>query len=414
MSSDSSNSESEKSSLKSEGESGAASCSSSSGGLDNQSGSAAQASEDHQSGSEAGPGQASEDGDSGHQSGSEAGSAHACSDEAGADESSDHAKSGSSGSSSKSSSKASSVQEKSAFAKETTEEHARRHDYPANLKTCARCQYVHNRTKWESLAVYEHPVTGEKLTYSIETPDASRAPWGLGCSLCRAAGFKSQYALCRAKGRLCNILRHGNVLPDQVVGTMPLTSDHSKALDLWKANLQKQLSVQKSSDTEESGDKKKEAPRTAISCSHVLFNRTLVETGGSFRDLKKWAETARLSGAALPPGADDRCISAQITHCMAEEERLVTSKLLQAASAAALKQDGRGQHVMNTLHFVLWVLAAWSEQNSKWGRLFGSGRFWSVARLTCCSFELPDIRSFCSGKVCCSRGGDCQQLSVRC
>ena len=257
-------------------------------------------------------------------------------------------------------------------------------------------------------------MTGEKLTYLIETPDTSKAPWGLGCSLCRAAGFKNQYALCRAKGRLCNILRHGNVLPDQVAGTMPLTSDHSKALDLWKAKVQKQLSVQKTSDTEESGDKKKEAPRTAISCSHVLFNRTLVETGGSFRDLKKWAETARLSGAALPPGADDRRISAQITHCMAEEERLVTSKLLQAASAAALKQDGRGQHVMNTLHFVLWVLAAWSEQNSKWGRLFGSGRFWSVARLTCCSFELPDIRSFCSGKVCCSRGGDCQQLSVRC
>ena len=196
-------------------------------------------------------------------------------------------------------------------------------------------------------------MTGEKLTYLIETPDTSKAPWGLGCSLCRAAGFKNQYAFCRAKGRLCNILRHGNVLPDQVAGTMPLTSDHSKALDLWKAKVQKQLSVQKTSDTEESGDKKKEAPPTAISYSHVLFNRTLVETGGSFRDFKKWAETARLSGAALPPGADDRRISAQITHCMAEEERLVTSKLLQAASAAALKQDGRGQHVMNTHQIIL-------------------------------------------------------------
>lgn len=294
------------------------------------------------------------DTDSEQQSGSEALSRQGCSDDAGSSSSSDNAKSGSSDSSSSgsssSSSKASSVAEKSAFVKETTEEHARRHDYPANLKTCARCQYIHNRTKWESLAVYEHPVTGEKLTYLMEQPSVSM-PWGLGCSLCRAAGFKNQYALCRAKGRLCNILRHGNVLPDQLAGSQKLTSDHARALQMWQ---QKQQGRVSESVEEEAERVAKGPPGTAITYCHVLFNRTLIETGGSFRDFRKWAETARLSGAALPAGADDRRISAQLTDCMAQEERHVTSKLLRAASAAAFKQDGRGQHVMNTLHLVLW------------------------------------------------------------
>ena len=124
------------------------------------------------------------------------------------------------------------VQQNAGFVAETTQQHCNRHNYPTFVKSCDRCRFVKNRTKWQNLAVFEHPQSGDKMTFLMETPDPLKNPWGLGGSLCRAAGFQNQYGLCRGKARLGNILRHGNLLTKQLSGAVPITSDHQKALSV--------------------------------------------------------------------------------------------------------------------------------------------------------------------------------------
>lgn len=86
-----------------------------------------------------------------------------------------HSKSSSSSSSSSSSGSSPTgqgqVQQNAGFIAETTQQHCDRRNYPTYVKSCDRCRFVKNRTKWQNLAVFEHPQSGDKMTFLMETPD---------------------------------------------------------------------------------------------------------------------------------------------------------------------------------------------------------------------------------------------------
>ena len=92
----------------------------------------------------------------------------------------------------------------------------------------------------------------------------------------------------------------------------------------------------------------------ALSYSHVVFNRTLIENGGSFNEFSKWAKAARLTGANFPAGSDGRRVAGQLSAVMGAHEQKITAKLLAFSASGGLKQDARGSKVMNLLHLVLW------------------------------------------------------------
>lgn len=92
----------------------------------------------------------------------------------------------------------------------------------------------------------------------------------------------------------------------------------------------------------------------ALSYSHVVFNRTLIENGGSFSEFSKWAKAARLTGANFPAGSDGRRVAGQLSAVMGAHEQKITAKLLACSDSGGLKQDARGSKVMNLLHLVLW------------------------------------------------------------
>ena len=76
---------------------------------------------------------------------------------------------------------------------ETTEEHLKRHNFPANVRTCGRCFYWKNKDKLEKVAVVENPQTGAKLIWLAEEPNPKKNKWGLGCIVCKKAGGHNKY-----------------------------------------------------------------------------------------------------------------------------------------------------------------------------------------------------------------------------
>ena len=80
--------------------------------------------------------------------------------------------------------------------RETLHDHLKRHTPSQDSSWCARCFYVWNRKVLESKCVWTDDMTGEKFSWLIESPEVADVEWGLGCFLCRSAGFKRQFGTC--------------------------------------------------------------------------------------------------------------------------------------------------------------------------------------------------------------------------
>ena len=156
------------------------------------------------------------------------------------------------------------------------------------------------------------------------------------------AGLRScKFGRCEAGAKRCHILRHGNNHPKQLAGKMPLSLCHLEAMTYHKKHTTAGATTQSGLPT-------------SIKYEHVLFARTLIETGGSFLDFGRWAQTARLSGAALPPGMDSQRISKQLVQVMGAEETHVTAKLMASSCMNAIADDAREELLAVLLRGVLW------------------------------------------------------------
>ena len=227
---------------------------------------------------------------------------------------------------------------------ETTPEHLERHNYPSQVRHCHRCFWAHNQKQWERQCVFQDNRTGETLVWLQETANPMKQVWGLGCILCRNAGIKNTFARFRASAKLSNILRHGNHTEKHAAGAEAKTADHEKALTMW--------GTKKQTGTKPAGDP---PPPCAITYAHVIFNRTLIETGGSFQDFGRWAKAARLAGADIGFGAVSNRVGKQLAEAMAEREIDVNQKLMTSASAVGLAEDARGHCLAVRMSMVLWT-----------------------------------------------------------
>ena len=137
--------------------------------------------------------------------------------------------------------------------------------------------------------------------------------------------------------KLGNILRHSDV------------GKHLEALQLWNdptaCRKEKELSCQGRQDLRP----------YALSYSHILFQRTLIQTGGSFGDFERWAATARLAGLEDFNSMTSRKVASNLTSVMAEVEADITSKLASASASLGLITDGRQQVLGICLRGVLWA-----------------------------------------------------------
>jgi hypothetical protein len=164
--------------------------------------------------------------------------------------------------------------------------------------------------------------------------------------------MKNQYGRCRGSARLSNILRHGNLLESQTDGKQPRCADHDKAVLLW--GVKKSEPQAKGSSNDDEDAKLQHICPTSISYAHLVFQRTIIATGDSFKDFPRWIASARMAGAQMP-GPYGEKVSKQLTEAIAMRETQITTNLLSVADSFCFKQDGRGESLANTAAgMVLW------------------------------------------------------------
>ena len=152
--------------------------------------------------------------------------------------------------------------------------------------------------------------------------------------------------------RLSNILRHGNLLGSQKDGTEAQTADHDKAVRQWGVRKAEPRAKGSSSDDEDAN--LQHICPSSISYAHLVFQRTIIATGDSFKDFPRWIASARMAGAEMPGPYGER-VSKQLTEAMAMRETQITTNLSYTADSFCLKQDGRGESLANTAAgVVLW------------------------------------------------------------
>lgn len=210
---------------------------------------------------------------------------------------------------------------------ETTEQHLERHAYPAHVRDCARCRYVHNRARWEEDATFLQ--NGLARVWLVEQPQPLKKPWHLGCCVCMQAKMGGNFGRCRGGAKLSNIIRHGN------------SAGHRAALK--KSELEN-TTLQEERQIEEDG----------LTFAHVLFQRTLIAKGGSFSAFQDFCHTARLAGASFGFGSIGPRISRQLTQIFAERETSITSSFLRIADVSGLMQDALSTHVVCRIRMVCW------------------------------------------------------------
>ena len=137
-------------------------------------------------------------------------------------------------------------------------------------------------------------------------------------------------ACCRSLPKIGNLLRHGK-------------------------SPQHRAAVRQLNDSCESGELAETAgPSMSLSYAHVLFQRVLVASGGSFFGFARWLRIARIAGADILGGAEQGKVSKQLADVMADKERDVTQKILRAADVCCLKQDGKASKVVLNVKSVVW------------------------------------------------------------
>ena len=215
---------------------------------------------------------------------------------------------------------------------ETTEAHLERHAYPAHVRDCPRCRYVHNRDKWEEDCTFSDPRTGCQRVWLIEQPHPLKKPWHLGCLVCMQTGKEGVFGRCKAGAKLSNLRRHAK------------SDVHMQALQEFSAKGPAFPQAEEVSGV----------PCGSMTFAHVLFERTLLAKGGSFEEFQQYCECARLAGANLGFGSIGPEISAKLAGLMAEKETNITSRFLQCASVAGISQDGLGDAVASRVRMVCW------------------------------------------------------------
>jgi hypothetical protein len=60
--------------------------------------------------------------------------------------------------------------------------HEQRH--PELKKNCDQCRRRHTGAKWQKMAAFHHPVTGQLVSPLAEKPAEIQGEWGVGCVLC--------------------------------------------------------------------------------------------------------------------------------------------------------------------------------------------------------------------------------------
>ena len=247
---------------------------------------------------------------------------------------------------------------------ETTEAHIERHAYPAHVRDCPRCRFVHNREKWEEDCTFTDPRTGCQRIWLIEQPDPLKKPWHLGCLVCMQAGKEGMFGRCKAGAKLSNLRRHAS------------SDVHIQALQELSAK----------GTTLPEGEEAPGGPAGNRTFAHVLFERTLIAKGGSFEEFQKYCECARLAGASLGFGSIGSETSAKLAGLMAEKETAITSRFLRSASVAGICQDGLGDAVASRLRMLCWKWPRGVDENVAGVKaLNGSRGPWLVDRIAAVS-----------------------------
>lgn len=249
---------------------------------------------------------------------------------------------------------------------ETTEDHLRRHNYPANRRTCSRCAYWKHRVKWSARCTYICPSTGLAMSWLAEQPDPLRKPWGLGCILCHKAGKTSVMARFEGVPRIYNIVRHGNATGN---ANSKVTRDHMSAVREVVAKAREELNANlttesprpaeavgrgSSSQVTMSSEERAEADPCSVTVAHAVFTRTMLSTAASFKNFTEWAKASRIAGAPAMHGSNSEKVPARLTQIFAEQEMATTEALVNAASMAGIAQDGRKLALAIRVKLLIW------------------------------------------------------------
>ena len=215
---------------------------------------------------------------------------------------------------------------------ETLLEHIASHSYPAHVRHCDACKFYKNRRKCIAQTIFYDTQCGAEKSWLYYQRGF------IGCLVCRAARKKNVFGQCMAIGKLSNIRRHQDK-----------TVDHQEALALWNDPTKAEPE-----QPEEKLPKQVSDNPTALSYSHVLFQRELIAQGGSFQDFRRWATTARLVGVGDFQAMISADVAANLTQAMAETEMDVTRKLVEAAAMLGLIADARADVVGVCLRGIVW------------------------------------------------------------
>ena len=93
-----------------------------------------------------------------------------------------------------------------------------------------------------------------------------------------------------------------------------------------------------------------------LSYPHFVFQRTLIDTGGSFDGFQKWADAAEFAGVTVFDSLRGREASTRMTEVFADAERIYTRALLQASAAIGVAHDGRENKLQVAAQCCLWKL----------------------------------------------------------
>ena len=224
---------------------------------------------------------------------------------------------------------------------ESLRAHCQTHDFPKHISTCDACFLFKNLENWRRECVARDPASGAKVVWLCWNAEGK-----VGCRICRSVGKDTPLARVAAKPKLSNLRRHGNLLQAQRAGKVARTVEHDQAVREYFAG--EAVAV-------EEGVVGREW-YTQVTYAHFVFQRTLLDTGGSFVGFRKWCDAAGLSGVTELGSLRNRHASTHMTQAFADEERRYTRELLQAAAALGVLHDGRGNSLQVAAQGCLWKL----------------------------------------------------------
>ena len=199
-------------------------------------------------------------------------------------------------------------------------EHSTRHPEPE--KDCIHCQFPRKRHQLEKECGWVDPKCGKEYSWVIESLGANtkKEPYGLGCYLCRWAGYKNQWGRC-SKMNFRNMRRHSN------------DTKHKQALQRFLGGMEKD------GETLEAGGQPLDH---GVGYAHVLKLLETLEQNKSLRSFVSSMKNLASTVGDVNPDNDSRRVARQVMTLCAGHELHVTRQLLEIARRCDLVRFATG------------------------------------------------------------------------